>query len=76
MFALTWSCSRIAVASSGRTEWHNMMRPCGLYVTRGKSLLAIVGELGPVATLTAGVPNLGPRVSMACSVSAGSAGPV
>jgi hypothetical protein len=38
-----------------QTEWHNMMRPCGLYVTRGKSPLAIVGELGPetVATLTA-----------------------
>ena len=39
-----------------QTEWRNMMRPCGLYVTRGKSPLAIVGELGPetVATLTAG----------------------
>ena len=49
-----------------QTEWHNMMRPCGLYVTRGKFPLAIVGELGPetVATLTAGVPNLGPRVSL------------
>src|SRR6202044_1986338 len=47
-----------------QTEWHNMMRPCGLYVTRGKSPLAVVGELGPetVATLTAGGPNLGPRV--------------
>ena len=49
-----------------QAEWHNMMRPCGLYVTRGKSPLAIVGELGPetVATLTAGVQNLGPRVSL------------
>ena len=49
-----------------QAEWHNMMRPCGLYVTRGKSPLAIVGELGPetAATLTAGVPNLGPRVSL------------
>ena len=42
-----------------QTEWRNMMRPCGLDMTRGKSPLAIVGELGPetVATLTAGVPN-------------------
>ena len=49
-----------------QAEWRNMMRPCGLYVTRGKSPLAIVGELGPetAATLTAGVPNLGPRVSL------------
>ena len=60
-----------------QAEWHNMMRPCGLYVTRGKSPLAIVGELGPetVATLTAGVPNLGPRVSLlsAAGRSAGAA---
>jgi hypothetical protein len=42
------------------------MRPCGLFVTRGKDPLAIIGELGPetVATLTSGVPNLGPRVSL------------
>jgi DNA-binding beta-propeller fold protein YncE len=47
-------------------EWHNLMRPCGLYVTRGKSPVAIIGELGPesAATLTQGVPNLGPRVSL------------
>jgi NHL repeat len=52
-----------------QAEWHHMMRPCGLYVTRGKSPLAVVGELGPetVATLTAGVPNLGPRVSLLSS---------
>jgi DNA-binding beta-propeller fold protein YncE len=49
-----------------QAEWHNMLRPCGLYVTRGKSPLAVVGELGPetAAALTAGVPNLGPRVSI------------
>ncbi len=43
-----------------------MMRPCGLYVTRGKSPLAIVGELGPetVATLTAGCPRSERRLSV------------
>jgi DNA-binding beta-propeller fold protein YncE len=47
-------------------QWNNLMRPCGLFVTRGKDPLAIIGELGPetVATLTSGVPNLGPRVSL------------
>jgi DNA-binding beta-propeller fold protein YncE len=49
-----------------QTQWNNLMRPCGLFVTRGKNPLAVVGELGPetVATLTSGVPNLGPRVSL------------
>jgi DNA-binding beta-propeller fold protein YncE len=47
------------------TQWNNLMRPCGLFVTRGDPL-AIIGELGPetVATLTSEVPNLGPRVSL------------
>ena len=48
------------------TQWHNLMRPCGLFVTRGKEPIAVIGELGPetVASLTKGVPNLGPRVSV------------
>ena len=54
--------------SNGRyqMQWNNLMRPCGLFVTRGKDPLAIIGELGPetVDTLTSGVPNLGPRVSL------------
>jgi DNA-binding beta-propeller fold protein YncE len=48
------------------TQWHNLMRPCGLCVTRGKKPMAVIGELGPetVASLTKGVPNLGPRLSV------------
>jgi DNA-binding beta-propeller fold protein YncE len=48
------------------TQWNNLARPCGLFVTRGKAPLAVIGELGPetVATLTRGVPNLGPRLSI------------
>ncbi len=51
-------------------QWNNLARPCGLFMTRGKNPIGFVGELGPesVAGLTAGVPNLGPRVSV---VSAG-----
>jgi hypothetical protein len=47
-------------------QWNNLARPCGLYVARGKDPLAFIGELGPetVATLTKGVPNLGPRLSI------------
>jgi hypothetical protein len=54
--------------SNGKYEmqWNNLTRPCGLFVTRGKDPLAIIGQLGPetVATLTSEVPNLGPRVSL------------
>jgi hypothetical protein len=47
-------------------QWNNLARPCALFVTRGKKPLGFIGELGPetVATLTRGVPNLGPRVSI------------
>lgn len=49
-----------------QTQWNNLMRPCGLFVARGNSPLAFIGELGPetAATLTKDVPNLGPRVSI------------
>ena len=47
-------------------QWNNLARPCGLFVTRGGSPLGIIGELGPetAGTLTRGVPNLGPRVTI------------
>ena len=49
-----------------QSQWNNLARPCGLFVARGKNPLAFIGELGPesVATLTQGVPNIGPRVSI------------
>jgi DNA-binding beta-propeller fold protein YncE len=51
------------------TQWNNLARPCGLFVTRGTSPLAFIGELGPetAASLTKGVPNLGPRLSVVSS---------
>jgi hypothetical protein len=47
-------------------QWNNLARPCGLFVSRGRSPLAFIGELGPetAATLTREVPNLGPRVTI------------
>ena len=49
-----------------QAQWNNLARPCGLFVTRGDNPLGVIGELGPetVATLTKGVPNLGPRLSI------------
>src|SRR5271166_1584866 len=49
-----------------QAEWHNMMRPCGLFVARGKQPIAVIGELGSetAATLTSDVANLGPRVTL------------
>jgi hypothetical protein len=48
------------------TQWHNRMPPGGLFVTLGKEPIAVIGELGPeaVASLTKGVPNLGPRLAV------------
>jgi len=34
----TFSCGKY------ETQWHNLMRPCG--VTRGKEPIAVIGELG------------------------------
>src|SRR6516225_7729465 len=54
-------------AVAGGTEvakWHNLMRPCGLFVTRGKEPIAVIGVTRRTASLTKGVPNLGPRLSV------------
>jgi hypothetical protein len=49
-----------------QTQWNNLGRPCGLFITRGKNPLGIIGELAPdnVATFSRDVPNLGPRVTI------------
>jgi DNA-binding beta-propeller fold protein YncE len=52
--------------SNGRfeTQWHNMHRPCGLYMDRSANPLCYVGELGPDMPVNINVPNCGPRVSV------------
>lgn len=49
-----------------QSQWNNLGRPCGLFVTRGANPLGIIGELAPdnVATFSRDVPNLGPRVTI------------
>ena len=51
---------------SGRyeTQWNNLHRPCGLFMTGGHCPVCFVGELGPVMAVNRDMPNLGPRVSI------------
>lgn len=51
------------------TQWKNLARPCGLFVHRGPDPAVIVGELGPeaVGSYMAGIPNVGPRLSVLSS---------
>lgn len=46
------------------TQWNNMHRPSGLYMTPGKCPLCYIGELGPYLPVNRGMPNLGPRLSI------------
>ncbi|MBI2999114.1 MAG: hypothetical protein HYY46_11830 [Deltaproteobacteria bacterium] len=51
---------------SGRfeTQWHNMHRPCALYMDTGPIPLCYLGELGPGLPVNKDIPNLGPRLSI------------
>ena len=46
------------------TQWHNLHRPCGLYMEARRHPLCYVGEIGPTMPVNREVPNLGPRVSI------------
>ena len=46
------------------TQWHDMHRPCGLYMPRGKCPHCFIGELGPGMPVNINAPNLGPRLSI------------
>ncbi|MGE0223727.1 MAG: peptidyl-alpha-hydroxyglycine alpha-amidating lyase family protein [Acetobacteraceae bacterium] len=46
------------------TQWHNMHRPCGLCMTRGRSPIAYIGESGPSMAVNVNSPGIGPRVSL------------
>jgi len=46
------------------TQWNNLHRPCGLFMTGGRCPFCFVGELGPVMPVNRDVPNLGPRISI------------
>ncbi|MBL8702148.1 MAG: hypothetical protein JNK67_27435 [Alphaproteobacteria bacterium] len=46
------------------TEWHNIHRPNGLFMPRGRCPICYVAEIGPYYAFNRGAPNLGPRVSI------------
>jgi DNA-binding beta-propeller fold protein YncE len=46
------------------TQWHNMHRPCALYMDGGANPLCYIGELGPSMPVNKDIPNLGPRLSI------------
>ena len=46
------------------TQWHDLHRPSGIYMPRGKCPICYVGEIGPYYEFNRGTPNLGPRLSI------------
>jgi DNA-binding beta-propeller fold protein YncE len=46
------------------TQWHELHRPCGMYMPAGKCPICYVGETGPYWGFNRGALNLGPRVSI------------
>jgi DNA-binding beta-propeller fold protein YncE len=46
------------------TQWNNLHRPSGFYMTRGCCPLCYVGEIGPYLPVNRHYPNLGPRISI------------
>jgi sugar lactone lactonase YvrE len=46
------------------TQWHDLHRPSGLCMPRGRCPVCYVGEIGPTYEFSRGAPNLGPRLSV------------
>ena len=46
------------------TQWNNLHRPSGLYMTHGKCPICYIGEIGPYLPVNRDTPNLGPRLSI------------
>ena len=46
------------------TQWNNLHRPSGLFMTPGKCPICYIGEIGPHLPVNREAPNLGPRVSI------------
>jgi hypothetical protein len=45
-------------------EWHNLHRPCGMFMEAKRQPLCYIGEIGPTLPINRDVPNLGPRISI------------
>ena len=50
--------------ASTRREWHNLHRPCGMFMEAKRHPLCYIGEIGPTMPVNREVPNLGPRISI------------
>src|SRR6266446_8789502 len=46
------------------TQWHDLHRPCSIFMPAGKCPICYVGEIGPYYEFNRGSPNLGPRLSI------------
>lgn len=46
------------------TQWHNLFRPCGLYMHGTHRPVFFVAELGPFLAINRRFPNIGPRISI------------
>jgi hypothetical protein len=46
------------------TQWNNMHRPCGLYISGNQEQLVYIGQLAPGLPITKGIPNVGACVSI------------
>ena len=46
------------------TEWHNLHRPCGMFMESKRQPLCYIGEIGPTLPINRDIPNLGPRISI------------
>ena len=46
------------------TQWNNLHRPSGLYMTSGACPICYIAELGPHLPVNIDHPNIGPRISV------------
>ena len=46
------------------TQWNNLHRPSGLFMTGGKCPICYIGEIGPYQSVNFDMPNIGPRVTI------------
>ena len=46
------------------TQWNNLHRPSGLFMTSGECPLCFIGEIGPHLPVNIDLPNIGPRLSI------------
>ncbi|HEX3952779.1 MAG TPA: peptidyl-alpha-hydroxyglycine alpha-amidating lyase family protein [Stellaceae bacterium] len=46
------------------SQWNNLHRPCGLYMSNDKDAVCYIGELGSFQSVNVEFPNIGPRLTM------------